>query len=226
VSNTGAARDQTYQESGLTLRRAAALFSHCPTARILAPVTAAVIAIRVGLGQWHWSDLVIPAVIVGLEPFTEWIIHVGLLHWKPRRVGRAVLDPLVSRRHRQHHRDPQVVRLVLVPTPALISVLIGSPIVYGVIFRSVRPAATAVLASTVMLFLYEWTHFLIHSTYRPRSPLYRGIWRAHRLHHFRNERYWFGVTTHLGDRVLCTYPAKDAVPLSTTARTLGVDVAA
>jgi sterol desaturase/sphingolipid hydroxylase (fatty acid hydroxylase superfamily) len=137
-----------------------------------------------------------------------------------------VLDPLVSRRHRQHHRDPQVVRLVLVPTPALISVLIGSPIVYGVIFRSVRPAATAVLASTVMLFLYEWTHFLIHSTYRPRSPLYRGIWRAHRLHHFRNERYWFGVTTHLGDRVLCTYPAKDAVPLSTTARTLGVDVAA
>jgi sterol desaturase/sphingolipid hydroxylase (fatty acid hydroxylase superfamily) len=132
----------------------------------------------------------------------------------------------VSRRHRQHHRDPQVVRLVLVPTPALISVLIGSPIVYGVIFRSVRPASTAVLASTVMLFLYEWTHFLIHSTYRPRSPLYRGIWRAHRLHHFRNERYWFGVTTHLGDRVLCTYPAKDAVPLSTTARTLGVDVAA
>jgi hypothetical protein len=84
----------------------------------------------------------------------------------------------VSRRHREHHQDPQVVRLVLVPTPA------------------------------------------------PRSPLYRGIWRAHRLHHFRNERYWFGVTTHLGDRVLCTYPAKDAVPLSTTARTLGVDVAA
>jgi hypothetical protein len=83
LSNNVAALDQTYQESGLTLRRAAALFSHCPTARILAPVTAAVIAIRVGLGQCHWSDLVIPAVIVGLEPFTEWIIHVGLLHWKP-----------------------------------------------------------------------------------------------------------------------------------------------
>jgi sterol desaturase/sphingolipid hydroxylase (fatty acid hydroxylase superfamily) len=83
-----------------------------------------------------------------------------------------------------------------------------------------------VVTSIVMLFVYEWTHFLIHSTYRPHTALYRGVWRAHRLHHFRNERYWFGVTTHLGDRVLQTYPAKDAVPLSTTARTLGVDVAA
>jgi sterol desaturase/sphingolipid hydroxylase (fatty acid hydroxylase superfamily) len=77
-----------------------------------------------------------------------------------------------------------------------------------------------------MLSVYEWTHFLIHSSYRPRRSVYRAIWRAHRLHHFRNERYWFGVTMHLGDRVLGTYPAKDAVPASLTARTLGVDVAA
>jgi Fatty acid hydroxylase superfamily len=221
-----AALDQPYQVSGLTLGAAARLFSRCPTARILAPVVGAIVALRVGLGRWQWSDLIIPAVILALEPLTEWLIHVGVLHWKPRRVGRATIDPLVSRRHRQHHRDPQVVGLVLVPTPALISVIIGAPILYGLLFRSVRPATTAVLTSLTMLFVYEWTHFLIHSTYRPRSALYRGIWRAHRLHHFRNERYWFGVTTHLGDRVLRTYPAKDAVPLSSTARTLGVDVAA
>jgi sterol desaturase/sphingolipid hydroxylase (fatty acid hydroxylase superfamily) len=53
--------------------------------------------------------------------------------------------------------------------------------------------------------------------------LYRGIWRAHRLHHYRNEQYWFGVTMHLADHVLRTYPEKDAVPASATARTLGVD---
>jgi sterol desaturase/sphingolipid hydroxylase (fatty acid hydroxylase superfamily) len=52
------------------------------------------------------------------------------------------------------------------------------------------------------------------------------MWRAHRLHHFRNEHYWFGVTMHLGDRVLRTYPAKDAVPPSATARTLGMDLTA
>jgi sterol desaturase/sphingolipid hydroxylase (fatty acid hydroxylase superfamily) len=221
-----AAIDRPYAASGLTLPAAARLFSRCPTARILAPVVIAVAAIRVGLGRWHWSDLIIPAAILGLEPFTEWLIHVGILHWKPRRVGRATIDPLVSRRHRQHHRAPQVVGLVLVPAPALLGLIIGSPIFYGLIFRSVRPATTAVVTSLSMLYAYEWTHFLIHSSYRPRRALYRGIWRAHRLHHFRNERYWFGVTMHMGDRVLRTYPAKDAVPLSSTARTLGVDLAA
>ena len=49
--------------------------------------------------------------------------------------------------------------------------------------------------------------------------------RAHRLHHFRNERYWFGVTMHLADHVLSTYPGKLDVELSPTARTLGADAA-
>jgi sterol desaturase/sphingolipid hydroxylase (fatty acid hydroxylase superfamily) len=82
------------------------------------------------------------------------------------------------------------------------------------------------LASSMLMLLgYEWTHFLIHSAYRPKRALCRGIWRAHRLHHYRNERFWFGVTVHLADRVLRTYPAREAVPPSATARTLGVDAA-
>jgi sterol desaturase/sphingolipid hydroxylase (fatty acid hydroxylase superfamily) len=66
-------------------------------------------------------------------------------------------------------------------------------------------------------------HFLIHSTYRPKGWYYRYIYRAHRLHHFRNENYWFGVTVHLGDHVLRTFPGKDDVPVSATAFTLGVE---
>ncbi|HMC69660.1 MAG TPA: fatty acid hydroxylase family protein, partial [Mycobacteriales bacterium] len=69
-------------------------------------------------------------------------------------------------------------------------------------------------------FTYEWTHFLIHSTYVPRSRYYRYIWRAHRLHHYKNEKYWFGVTVHLADHVLRTFPQRDAVETSPTARTL------
>jgi sterol desaturase/sphingolipid hydroxylase (fatty acid hydroxylase superfamily) len=90
--------------------------------------------------------------------------------------------------------------------------------------RDGRRALTGVATSYAMLTVYEWTHFLIHSAYRPRHALYRRMWRAHRLHHFRNERYWFGVTTHLGDRLLGTFPDRDEVPRSPTARTLGVAV--
>ena len=75
----------------------------------------------------------------------------------------------------------------------------------------------------MVLFGYEWTHFLIHSQHVPRSPIFRAIWRNHILHHYKNEQYWFGVTNPLADYALRTNPAKEAVPSSPTARTLGVD---
>jgi sterol desaturase/sphingolipid hydroxylase (fatty acid hydroxylase superfamily) len=97
---------------------------------------------------------------------------------------------------------------------------------FGLGARRLRPALTGIATAYAMLTTYEWTHFLIHSPYRPRHRPYRTIWRAHRLHHFRNEHYWFGVTVHLADRVLRTYPEREDVPLSPTARTLGVHAAA
>ena len=63
----------------------------------------------------------------------------------------------------------------------------------------------------------------MHTRYRPSSRLYARLARNHRLHHFRNERYWLGVTSNSGDRILRTLPrSKTDVPLSDTARTLGV----
>jgi len=79
--------------------------------------------------------------------------------------------------------------------------------------------ATGFTVSLLATLAYEWTHHLIHTDYVPRSRFYKGLWRAHRLHHFRNENYWYGVTSGLGDRLLGTYPGKDDVPLSPTATT-------
>ena len=39
--------------------------------------------------------------------------------------------------------------------------------------------------------VYEWCHYLIHTDYKPKTAVYRAIWRNHRLHHFKNEHYWF-----------------------------------
>jgi hypothetical protein len=82
---------------------------------------------------------------------------------------------------------------------------------------------TAFSTFTSFLFGYEWTHFLIHSPYVPRSRIFRTVWRAHILHHYKNEKYWFGVTNPIADHVLRTHPAKEQVESSPTARTLGVD---
>ena len=75
-----------------------------------------------------------------------------------------------------------------------------------------------------MLLTYEWTHYLVHAPYRAKTQFFRKRSRNHRLHHFKNEHYWFGVTMKLGDKVLGTYPDERNVELSPTARTLGVAV--
>jgi sterol desaturase/sphingolipid hydroxylase (fatty acid hydroxylase superfamily) len=47
------------------------------------------------------------------------------------------------------------------------------------------------------------------------------MYRNHRLHHFKNEHYWFAVTTPgLADRALGTYPDPQSVPTSPTAKNL------
>jgi hypothetical protein len=164
-------------------------------------------------------------VILGLEPFTEWVVHVTVLHLRPFTLRGRTIDPIISRRHRLHHQDPKLIKHVLVPRGVVVRLLIFSVPLYWLVTPTWREALTGMVTAYAMLLTYEWTHFLIHSTYVPRSRYYRYIWRAHRLHHYRNEKYWFGVTVHVADHVLRTFPDRDAVETSRTARTLGIDAA-
>jgi hypothetical protein len=210
--------------TGLTLAGARRLFARQVTPKLIALALVGSLAARVAVGRCGWRDLLVPLVILAAQPFTEWLIHVFLLHFRPRRIGPVRIDPLVARKHRAHHADPKDLVLVFVPLPALL-LLIGGVAAISLVAFSAPIALTAMLSAYAMLATYEWTHFLIHSTYRPRRALYRYVWRAHRNHHFRNEHYWFGVTMHLADHVLGTFPEKTAVGVSPTARTLGVDAA-
>jgi hypothetical protein len=56
--------------------------------------------------------------------------------------------------------------------------------------------------------------------------VYRAIWRNHRQHHFKNEHYWFTVTSSgTADRVLGTYPDSATVATSPTAKNLHAAIA-
>jgi hypothetical protein len=183
------------------------------------------VAGRLLVGEWSWWDQVAPAILIAVQPFTEWNIHVFLLHFKPRRVGKRTIDPLVARKHRAHHLDPKDLDLVFIPLPALVPLMAGMAALFLLLPMPLSRGLSLLVGGYAMLFAYEWTHYLIHSAYRPRHRIYRYVWRAHRNHHFRNEHYWFGVTMHLADHVLRTFPEKTAVDVSPTARTLGVDAA-
>jgi len=191
--------------------------------RLLTFALALVLVWRVASGQWRWTDLVLAAAIIGFQPMTEWLIHVFVLHFKPRRVGRLRIDLDLARKHRAHHRDPSDIPLIFIPWSGLLSGLVIAVVLTHLLLPSTELRLTASLVALGLALHYEWVHFLVHTPYRPRSRFYRHAWRAHRLHHFRNEHYWFGVTVHLADHLLRTFPDRSAVPLSPTARTLGVD---
>ena len=57
----------------------------------------------------------------------------------------------------------------------------------------------------------------------PGTGFYRRLWRNHRLHHFQNENYWFGLTMLTGDRLLETQPPKEKASRSKTVLNLGVE---
>ena len=215
-----------YTASGLTLRAAFGIFVTYMNAKVIAAMLVVATAARLALGGWHWGDLVVAGIILGLQPFTEWVIHVTVLHLRPFTVRGRTFDPIVARRHRLHHQDPKLIKYVLIPRGVVLRLLIFSVPLYWLITPTLREGATALVTAYAMLLTYEWTHFLIHSTYKPKSWYYRYIWRAHRLHHYRNEKYWFGVTVHLADHVLRTFPQRDEVEPSPTARTLGIEPAA
>ena len=215
-----------YTTPGLTLGDAFGIFIRYLNAKVIAAWFIAAAVVRLVLGGWSLGDLVVAGIILGLQPFTEWVIHVTVLHLRPFRVRGRTIDPILSRRHRQHHQDPKLIKYVLIPRGVVFRSLIISLPLYWLVTPTLREGVTALVTAYGMLFVYEWTHFLIHSTYNPKSWYYRSIWRSHRLHHYRNEKYWFGVTINVADHVLRTFPQRDEVEPSPTARTLGVEPAA
>jgi hypothetical protein len=194
---------------------------------------AAALAARIAVGRWSWHDALVPVVIVAGQPFVEWVIHKYLLHLPPIRVGARKIELYGSVQHRIHHRDPSDLDRVLLKPPEVLSFVVQIPLVAaGVVWVAVTLGGghflpltlTAVVLCYLGLLRYEWSHFLIHTPYVPKTGWYRSIWRNHRLHHFKHEGYWMGVSSKMGDRVLGTDPDPRAVPKSPTARTLGIPV--
>lgn len=217
-----------------SLGAAAQLFKRFGSPRAMAAGLALAVIARLAVStstDWSVWDLVAIVIVVSLIPFVEWFIHLTILHAKPREVRGVTIDPGIG--HREHHLNPASVNWVLlrgidavvfqVVNAAVVVVVVGVPLwLAGA--DVVGPVLTGVVVAVLGLAHYEWSHFIFHTAYRPKTRYYRRLKSNHRLHHWRNERYWLGITSNFGDRVLRTYPrSRSAVPASDTAKTLGID---
>jgi sterol desaturase/sphingolipid hydroxylase (fatty acid hydroxylase superfamily) len=209
------------RRTGVTLGGSWRAFWRHPSPPMISTFLVGSIVARVVVGGGSWWELVIPAALVALFPVIEWLIHVGILHWRPRKVAGLKVDSLLARKHREHHADPRDIPLVFIPWQVL-TYLLPAYVAIALLAMPTLPSALSLLVSVYGLkFGYEWTHYLIHSDYKPRSRWYREVWRNHRLHHYKNEHYWFTVTSAgTADRLFGTYPDPATVKSSKTVKAL------
>src|SRR5580765_4308371 len=127
-----------YTAPGLTLRSALGIFMQYVNSKLIAGMLIAAIAVRIALGGWGWGDLVVSAFILGVQRFTEWIIHVTILHLRPFTVRGRTLDLYIAKRHRAHHADPKVIKHVLIPRGVVVRLLIFSAPLYWLVTPTLR----------------------------------------------------------------------------------------
>ena len=211
----------TSRRRSLSLGEAAREFVRHPTPWMLGASFSGAVAARIAAGDWRATDAWVPAVMLAAFPVYEWMIHVFVLHWRPRRVGPITIDSLLARKHREHHADPRDLPLIFIPWQTLIPIVLGTVAIAVFAFPRLGLGLTFLVVATGVGVGYEWTHYLIHTDYRPVSATYRAIWSNHRMHHYKNEHYWFTVTTSgTADRLLGTCPNPAEVSTSGTARAL------
>ena len=209
------------RRTNVTLGAAWRSFWRHPSPWMISTFLLGSVVARAVVGGGSWWELVIPAALVALFPVIEWVIHVFVLHWRPRRLGPVAVDSLLARKHREHHADPRDIPLVFIPWPALVWLLPAYVAVALLAMPTLASALSLLVSVYAIKFGYEWTHYLVHSDYRPQSRWFRSVWRNHRLHHYKNEHYWFTVTTAgTADRLFGTYPDPASVPTSPTVKRL------
>ena len=203
-----------------TIREALPVFVTHASPRILLGCLAVAIAARVAVGGLSLLDLLPLAGLALYWPVQEWLIHVFILHAKPKRIFGRTFDGRVPRKHRAHHREPWRLELLFIPLHSFVYSVPALVGLWWLVTPTAALALTGIAAHLALALHYEWVHFLVHTRVQPRTAYYQRLWKNHRRHHFKNEHYWFGVTMLGGDRLLGTSPDLASVATSNTARTL------
>jgi len=108
---------------GLTLSDASREFWKHPSPWMLGAMLVAALIARVVVADWQIADVFVPLVMLALFPFFEWVIHVFILHWRPKRLGWLTIDSLLAKEHRAHHVEPRSIPRIFIPTKSLLWVV-------------------------------------------------------------------------------------------------------
>ena len=161
-----------------------------------------------------------PWALLGLAlfPGIEYGLHRFALHAPP--CHRPRLFHLQRRLHYDHHRQPERLDLLFLPVWITLPLATLSICAFRLMTGSWAIAGALLFGSLAGLLYYEWVHYRAHIPDAPRTAWGRWMKKYHLWHHFKNERYWFGVTSPVIDWLAGTYRPVERVPRSPTVSTL------
>lgn len=203
-------------------RSALALFCKHPSPLLIGAFILGFGAWRLGLGPPGWKDALVALGVVACFPLNEWLIHVHLLHYKPRQLLGRTVDFYLPVTHRRHHADPWNLQWVFIPRHVHLLTAPAIALLLWALWPWKELVLTGAVAYLMLGLHYEWVHYLAHIPWCPQIGHYRKRVREHRWHHFRNENYWWGVSMGSGDRLLRTAPPAEHIGRSGTTSTLGL----
>jgi hypothetical protein len=105
------------------------------------------------------------------------MIHVFILHWRPRRVGKLTVDSVLARKHRAHHADPKITKLIFIPLESLPVAFLATLFIAFVLIPRTGLGLTFLVTIYAIGVVYEWSHYLVHTDYMvlpndvPQSPV-------------------------------------------------------
>lgn len=140
---------------------------------------------------------------IALYALSEYTIHRYVFHMKPSK--KPLIYKLVKRLHYDHHQHADDLKLLFLPIWCTIPVIFLASV--GYFYISGNKAMSISFFSGVFGFLlyYEWSHYVAHRPIKPITPWGKRMKKLHALHHYKNENYWYGVTSPTFDILMGTY---------------------
>ncbi|PEL11373.1 sterol desaturase family protein [Bacillus sp. AFS017336] len=169
---------------------------------------------------FHFSWLVVLIFILGLVffMFSEYATHRFFFHLKAPK--NKLFLKFMKRIHYDHHTYPDDLKLLFLPIWYSIPNLGTLCIIYFLITRDLIQTFAFGSGLIFMLLMYEWKHYVAHRPIKPKTKLGRNVKKLHILHHFKNENYWYGVSTPIFDGIFGTLKDEKEVNTSNTAKAL------
>ncbi|MBS1928138.1 MAG: sterol desaturase family protein [Chitinophagaceae bacterium] len=130
--------------------------------------------------------------------FTEYMLHRFAFHYDAGSPTGRRISYIMHGNHHEFPRDRQ--RLFMPPVPSLIMASLIFLLMYLVLGKYVFPFFPGFMFGYL---LYGSMHYAIHA-WNPPFKWMKALWRNHHLHHYKDEKKGFGVSSTLWDHVFGT----------------------